>query len=674
MEDSQKKSDTGAPLYENLRKVVNLIDELRDIGLQQHISLPRIAVLGTQSAGKSSLLESIVGMDFLPRGDGVVTRRPLEMRLVHVPNGQNDKPYAVFDRFKDKKFTNFDEVRDTINKLTDEVAGASKGIVDSPIILTVYSYSCPDLTLVDLPGITRIPIAGQQQDIERVTKEMAKRYCGDPRTIILAVIPANADMSTSDALQMAMELDPKGTRTLGVITKIDIMDRGTNAKKMIMGEEIALKLGYVGVKGRSKHDIDMKVTVRKGLDEEKQYFASHPVYSTMPPGYLGIETLTQKLTKILFHHIRAYLPEILKEINSKIKDCEERMKDLGTSLPISTKDKIQLLWQLVTKFTENFKNALSGRYDAKLESVIELDVSGAAHIKAMFSELYGNYVSTDYKATEDYTDRDIDKAIIMHEGDSIPGFPSIDAFLYLLQPQLDKLKEPATGLISFVYGYMEELAVSILSKLFHRFPSILDVVQEIVLKAMQEHREKTRRVVEQVIEAESNFLYTTDTDYLTKRGAFVTPSDPKNQNRIMDANRVLANELRYRIDAYFNLVCRNVRDSVPKIIGTFLVRACQDDLKFTLYDAINKHDELMTLLSEPESITMERQTLQKTLDTLNKAIRAIKKDPDLSKRIGLADEEIKEKTPTQSKPVANPNARPNPGAGAGPGQGQPRKF
>ena len=88
MEDSKKLASGGAgtPLYDNLRKVVNLIDELRDIGLQQHISLPRIAVLGTQSAGKSSLLESIVGMDFLPRGDGVVTRRPLELRLVHVPH------------------------------------------------------------------------------------------------------------------------------------------------------------------------------------------------------------------------------------------------------------------------------------------------------------------------------------------------------------------------------------------------------------------------------------------------------------------------------------------------------------------------------------------------------------------------------------------------------------
>jgi hypothetical protein len=117
------------------------------------------------------------------------------------------------------------------------VAGIKKGIVDDPIILTVYSSTCPDLTVIDLPGITRIPIAGSDQgeDIEKVTKEMAYRYCSDPRTIVLCVIPANADISTSEALQMAKKVDGPGLRTLGVITKIDIMDRGTNARKLLMG-------------------------------------------------------------------------------------------------------------------------------------------------------------------------------------------------------------------------------------------------------------------------------------------------------------------------------------------------------------------------------------------------------------------------------------------------------
>lgn len=128
-------------------------------------------------------------------------------------------------------------MRDGINSLTDKVAGAKKNIVNKAIVLTVYSHTCPDLTVIDLPGITRIPLAnsGQPDDIERVTKEMAEYYVTDPRTIILCVIPANADLTTSEALQMARRLDPKGIRTVGVITKIDIMDRGVDARRMLLG-------------------------------------------------------------------------------------------------------------------------------------------------------------------------------------------------------------------------------------------------------------------------------------------------------------------------------------------------------------------------------------------------------------------------------------------------------
>lgn len=146
------------------------------------------------------------------------------------------------------------------------MAGSNKGIVDDPIKLTVYSYECPDLTLIDLPGITRISV-GQQMDIEKITTDMAKRYCTEERTIILAVIPANADMSTSQGLDLARKWDPEGTRTLGVITKIDIMDRGTDASKMILNQEIPLKLGFVGIKNRSQEDINNKVKVSIALNK-----------------------------------------------------------------------------------------------------------------------------------------------------------------------------------------------------------------------------------------------------------------------------------------------------------------------------------------------------------------------------------------------------------------------
>jgi len=208
-------------------------------------------MLGGQSAGKSSVLESIVGIDFLPRGDGVVTRRPLELRLNHVPD--QTVQWAKFEEVPGKKFTDFAEVKSTIDFLTDKICGKSKNIVDKPIVLTVYSNTCPDLTLVDLPGITRIPMAGSDQpdNIEQITRAMANRYVADSRTIILCVLPANADMTTSDGLQMAREVDPKGIRTIGVITKIDIMDKGTSAKRMIEGKDVALRLGFIGIKNRS---------------------------------------------------------------------------------------------------------------------------------------------------------------------------------------------------------------------------------------------------------------------------------------------------------------------------------------------------------------------------------------------------------------------------------------
>jgi len=148
-----------------------------------------------------------------------------------------------------------------------------------------------------------------------------------------------------------------------------------------------------------------------------------------------------------------------------------------------------------------------------------------------------------------------------------------------------------------------------------------------------------------LIEAEQHYLFTTDVDYLTNLSAFF-PKNVEKDNKQVDPQKVFVNELRNRIDAYFALVCRNVRDSVPKIIGTFLVRAAQDKLQFSIYDEINRNEALMQLLGEPESVTRERENVTKMLETLKKAFKAIKRDPDLSASINL--EELEESKPANS--------------------------
>lgn len=163
---------------------------------------------------------------------------------------------------------------------------------------------------------------------------MARRYCEDPSTIILCAVAANADMATSDALQLAIKLDPNGERTIGVLTKIDIMDTGTNALAMLKNEEVPLKYGYVGVKLRSQQDINDNINVQVAIQKEKNFFANHPVYASIPGEVFGCTVLTTKLTRILYRHIRGFLPKLMEEINQRVGKIEDRVKSLGPGLPI----------------------------------------------------------------------------------------------------------------------------------------------------------------------------------------------------------------------------------------------------------------------------------------------------------------------------------------------------
>ena len=640
-----KEVDNDNILFKKLRKLINLVDQLRDCGVQEYIKLPRIASLGTQSSGKSSVLESIVGLDFLPRGDGVVTRRPLELRLNHTVEG---KPWAIFDERKGEKFTDFNKVRETIEKLTDEVCVGEKNIVDKPIVLNVYSPTCPDLTLIDLPGVTRVPVGKQPKNIEEITKKMAARYCEDPLTIILCVIAANSDIATSDGLKMAKELDVTGSRTLGVLTKLDIMDKGTDAKKALMNQEIPLKLGYIGVKNRSKQDLIDHISMEEMQRKEREFFKNHPIYKHLPPGCFGSEVLIQKLTKILFRIIRENLPGIIKSINDSIRRCEEELKLLGTPMPTDEAGKISMIWNLLSEYCEIFKHLLRGKYDPKRAGYLREE--GGYKIKAIFKNLLDDYTG-DYRATADYTDANIDYALQLHSGDSIPGFTSVDAFYYLLKPKLEQLKEPVYDCFSNVYSYLEMLSTKILEKVFSRYPKIISTVSEFVNKFLVEEKEKAKILIDSIIDMDINYLFTNDADYVLNWTAFV-PKGRKNSTKQQEQQQqpqtenksIFIREIRGRIEAYFKLIVRNLRDAIPKALGYTLVKTIENNMKMKLYEMLYNDKKVVSVLNEPEGIARQRIELTRQIKVMKDAQKVIKRDPDLMNvmQIKIDDADIAE--------------------------------
>jgi len=649
-------------LFKKLRKLINLIDQLRDCGVNEYIKLPRICSLGTQSSGKSSVLESIVGLDFLPRGDGVVTRRPLELRLCHINSGQ---PWAIFEERKGVKFTDFVKVRETIEALTDEVCKTNKNIIDKPIVLNVYSQTCPDLTLVDLPGVTRVPIGDQPKNIEQITKDMARRYVEDPLTIILCVIAANSDIATSDGLMLAKEIDVSGTRTLGVLTKLDIMDAGTDAKKVLMNEEIPLKLGYVGVKNRSKQDLNNKISMAETQRKEREFFKSHPVYKNLPAGHLGTEVLINKLTKIYFRIIRENLPRIVKAINDRVKTAEEELQSLGQPMPTDDAGKMSMLWNMINEYCDVFRKVLQGKYNNKRVNFLEGE--GGFKIKILYKKLLEEFTEN-YKATAGYTDENINYALTIHEGDSIPGFPSVDAFIYLLRPQLEKLKDPIEECFQEVFQYLDFLSGKIMEKTFTRFPQAINDMTDLVSNYLMEERDKTKYLIDSVVDMEINYLFTNDYDYLNNFTTFIPKQKPNQGNSSndgkggnnnidnkpqppIDAKNIFINEIRNRIEAYFKLIVRNLRDSIPKIMGNYLVKEIEENMQLKLYNKLYNAREMTDLLSEPESVAERRKELNDMIKVMRNAQKILRRDPDLMTvmQINISDSDITNTTASKKK-------------------------
>lgn len=595
-------------LYTKMKKMIALIDSLKDIGLNTYISLPRIAVLGLQSAGKSSLLEAIVGYDFLPRGEGTVTRRPLELRLVHVSGVP--KPYAIFEENKTEKIDNFEIVKQKIISLTDRDAGHRKGIIFEPIVLTIYGETCPDLSLVDLPGITKIPAKNSDhpENIEELTIELARKYIDDPRTIILCVVQGNIDISTSDAIKIAKKVDKDGKRTLGVITKIDLLDKGTNIDNILNNEEIPLYYGYVAVKGRSQSDIVNNKSAMEGLEDEKLYFQQNFSHIRNFEEVCGTHSLVNKLTQILGKQIKTFLPKIIEECRARLNDMEDKYLKLGYPLPESDADKQQIVWKLIQELCEGYSNKVKGKYsynnpenDDKITGNI---------IRKMFKNILVEEINSD-KLTESLTDKDLKIMMMNFSGNNFSGFPSFDTFIATIKPFIFRFQPIIMQLIEDVNSNLENCILDLSNSIFVRFPQIQPIVNESAIKNLVEFKDKAKFLSEAMLKSELGFVYTGDKEYLIKY----------NEIFFQDDNSI--NKMRERITSYLKIVIKQLRDTIPKIIGQFLINNSIRSLQNKIQTDLSINQTLFEMFREPEEIILERKTLQKGISTLKSSIKKI---------------------------------------------------
>uniref|UniRef100_A0A8C6P780 Interferon-induced GTP-binding protein Mx n=1 Tax=Nothobranchius furzeri TaxID=105023 RepID=A0A8C6P780_NOTFU len=361
-----------------MEDLIPLINKLQDafssIGQSCNLDLPQIAVVGGQSAGKSSVLENFVGRLYLKSGLIVVSTFPIPVFSVE---------YAEFLHCKGRKFVDFEEVRMEIEAETDRLTGSNKGISPIPINLRVYSPNVLNLTLIDLPGMTKVAVGDQPPDIEHQIRDMLLQFITKESCLILAVTPANMDLANSDALKIAKEVDPQGLRTIGVITKLDLMDEGTDARDILENKLLPLRRGYIGVVNRSQKDIDGKKDIRAALAAERKFFLSHPAYRHLAER-MGTPHLQKSLNQQLTNHIRDTLPGLRSKLQSQLLSLEKEVEEYKNFRPDDPARKTKALLQMVQQFGVDFEKCIEGSGD----QVDTSNLSGGAKINRIFHERF----------------------------------------------------------------------------------------------------------------------------------------------------------------------------------------------------------------------------------------------------------------------------------------------
>lgn len=538
------------------QSVIQTVNKLQDafatVGVANPIDLPQIVVIGSQSSGKSSVLENIVGRDFLPRGSGIVTRRPLVLQLINRPGkGQaggvaafsensekklistnsttsTDKTEEVeewgeFLHLPGKKFANFDDICAEINSETDSKVGKNAGISPVPINLRIFSPNVLTLTLVDLPGLTKVPVGDQPKDIEKQIRDMIFKFITKPNAIILAVTSANTDLANSDGLKLAREVDPEGLRTIGVLTKIDLMDPGTDVVDILAGRVIPLRLGYVPVVNRGQRDIDNKKKITVSLEAERNFFEVHPAYKSKAQ-YCGTPFLARKLSMLLMHHIKNTLPEIKGKIQSGLQKYGLELQQLGDPLITDDSSNSNLILSIITEFTSEYRTMLDGT-----SSDLSADeLGGGARISFVFHEIFGTAIRS-MDPFEQIKDSDI-RTIIYNSSGSAPSlFVGTAAFEILVKQQIKRLEEPSLKCVSIVYDELVRILNRILMKpAFKRFPALKEKVYSVVIQFFKKATTPTNKFVVDLINAEACYVNTGHPDFLSGHRAMAIVSERMN--------------------------------------------------------------------------------------------------------------------------------------------------
>ncbi|XP_062096740.1 dynamin-related protein 4C-like [Humulus lupulus] len=614
-----------APIFssynDRIRPLLDDIDRLRNLGVViEGIELPTIVVIGDQSSGKSSVLDSLARIS-LPRREGICTRLPLVLRF---QNHTSSVPEFRLEHNKSKKSVDIEEhiTSGMIDGATEIFAGDGKGISKFPFTITVKKKEVSDLTMVDLPGISSVPVHGQPANIYDQIKDIIMEYVQSENSIILNVLSATVDFPTSESVQISQSVDRDGERTLAVITKCDMAPQGFLEK--VADDEINTGLGYVCVRTRVGGE-----SYEEARFEESKLFQTHPELSKIHKSIVGIPALAQKIMQIQANIILRNLPDI-KDINYGLnKDLAEFDK-----LPMAIHSVAEAMGAFmkimgVVKVSLG-KILLRGEYD-------DYRNEKKMHCKARLVEMLNSFSDELMNSRESDLTRDFLMDEIRHLTEvkdiSLPKFLPGTDFLALLQEKVEGVSIVPIKFVRKLWDYIEEPVMTVFKSHFEDYHKLQLSTKKAGLNLIEKMKERSTRWVMEAVEMEKLTDYTCNPEFesewnklMAQKDSFMANTKYHNAINIEGLGMVEvgnnakkfphllhhAYDLRMRMVAYWKIVVRRLVDNMALHIRLSVHKFVNEEFeKEIVSELMGAHNEnrMKTLMEESPYVATKRLKL-----------------------------------------------------------------
>ncbi|KAJ6641737.1 Dynamin [Pseudolycoriella hygida] len=493
-----------------IKELIPIVKTMQEVcsSTDTRLDVPQVVAIGAQGVGKSSVLESFVGRKLIPRGEGIVTRRPLILHLIN-----SDEEYGEFDHCMDDsgdyiKFTDLEAIRTEIMADTDREAGAGKAISSKPITLRFFSPNVLDLTLIDLPGLTKNPTGDQPDEIEQQIEEMIYEYISKDDCLILVVSEATDCLVNVKSHKMAREIDPDGLRIIGVITKLDIMERDKDVRDIFDGKILPLPRGYIGVVNTSEKGALSDDDIAVSLQREEEFFKNHKAYKSIRRR-LGTRYLQKVLSQQLTDYIREEIPYLKDKIRKQMVTLEREKFHFENRYQHNFLFKRKAMLDLVSELQSNFEREMGALSSREVE--VKRFTTGA-RIKYIFHEDFPKEISM-VKFDSDTMRRDIFRAIENLNGIDAGFFPPFKAFESLVVVQIDKLTDPIITCIDSVVAELST-GVRICTQRLQKYPEFCDYIENEIMSFIHRNSLIYEKEILALVEMEKSYMNTLHYEFL----------------------------------------------------------------------------------------------------------------------------------------------------------------